>query len=44
MFSSWPVWAIIIAFIGEDWGGYTLLTELPSYMSTVLHLDIKEVH
>lgn len=36
---SLPVWAIIIAHFAENWGFYTLLTELPSYMNDVFDFD-----
>lgn len=32
MFLSYPVWAIIIAHFCENWGFYTFLTELPTFM------------
>uniref|UniRef100_A0A0A9W2P4 Sialin n=1 Tax=Lygus hesperus TaxID=30085 RepID=A0A0A9W2P4_LYGHE len=35
MFKSLPVWAIIVAHFCENWGFYTLLTELPTYMDDV---------
>ncbi|KAH3787125.1 hypothetical protein DPMN_165246 [Dreissena polymorpha] len=38
---SMPVMAILVANITTDWGLYTLLTKIPSYMSDVLHLDIQ---
>ena len=41
--TSRPVWAMIIAHTCSNWGGYTLLTSLPMYMSEVLHYDIKQV-
>jgi ACS family sodium-dependent inorganic phosphate cotransporter-like MFS transporter 5 len=43
MLTSWPVFAILVAQTGHGWGLYTLLTELPTYMKTVLHFDIKNV-
>jgi len=43
IFKSPPVWVIIIAHTGHTWGLYTLLTELPTYMKTILNFDIKEV-
>lgn len=36
---SLPVWAIIIAHFSENWGFYTLLTELPSYMNDEFEFD-----
>lgn len=43
VFRSKAVWAILIAQLGNGWGLYTLLTYMPSYMSSVLNYDIKEV-
>ncbi|CAL4153453.1 unnamed protein product [Meganyctiphanes norvegica] len=39
--TSLPVWALIIAGFGDGWGFYTLLTDLPQYMKTMLNKDIK---
>lgn len=39
--TSVPVWAIIVAHCCQNWGFYTLLTELPTYMKQILHFDIK---
>lgn len=38
-----PVYAIIVSNIACDWGGYTLLTNIPTYMKEVLKLDITSV-
>ncbi|XP_045529484.1 putative inorganic phosphate cotransporter [Pieris brassicae] len=38
---SVPLWALIIAGIGHDWGYYTMVTDLPKYMTDVLKFDIK---
>ena len=35
---SKPFWALMAAQIGNDWGLYTLLNDLPKYMSSVLKL------
>ncbi|XP_023344721.1 vesicular glutamate transporter 1 [Eurytemora carolleeae] len=40
MFSSKPVWAIIIAHFTENWGFYTLLTSLPMFMRDVLDYSL----
>ncbi|VVC38188.1 Major facilitator superfamily,Major facilitator superfamily domain [Cinara cedri] len=40
LFMSMPVWAIHCAHFCNSWGGYTLLTQLPSYMNDVLKFDI----
>lgn len=37
---STPVWALIAAQIGHDWGFFTLVTDLPKYMSSVLKYSI----
>ncbi|XP_071171387.1 sialin-like [Mytilus edulis] len=38
--TSLPVLAIVVSNITSDWGAYTLLTNIPTYMSEVLKLDI----
>ncbi|KAF2897580.1 hypothetical protein ILUMI_08595 [Ignelater luminosus] len=38
--SSLPVWAILIAHSGQNWGFSTLLTNIPTYMGKVLGFDI----
>ncbi|XP_012262476.2 putative inorganic phosphate cotransporter [Athalia rosae] len=38
---SAPVWALVVAQIGHDWGLLTIVTDLPLYMSNVLHFSIK---
>ena len=43
IFTSIPFWAIMVAHSCQNWGFYTLLAELPTYMSRILHFDIKEV-
>ncbi|KAK7105272.1 sialin-like [Littorina saxatilis] len=40
MMTSLPAWAIVIAHFAENWGFYTWLTELPSFMKHVLHVDL----
>jgi len=42
IFTSVPFYGILIAHTCQNWGFYTLLAELPSYMSHILHFDIKE--
>ncbi|EFA07862.1 putative inorganic phosphate cotransporter [Tribolium castaneum] len=39
--TSLPVWAILVAHCGQNWGFWTLITEIPSYMNTVMHFQIK---
>lgn len=41
MFTSLPMWALIIAHCGQNWGFWTLLTQMPTYFKKVLHFDIK---
>ncbi|XP_068204283.1 putative inorganic phosphate cotransporter [Palaemon carinicauda] len=39
--TSPPFWAIFVAGVGNNWGFYTLLTDLPLYMKNMLKQDIK---
>lgn len=43
MATSLPAIAILVANITTDWGLYTLLTSIPTYMNEVLKLDISAV-
>lgn len=36
------VWALVLTHFGQNWGFYTLLTELPTYLASILHFNIKE--
>ncbi|XP_030380952.1 putative inorganic phosphate cotransporter [Scaptodrosophila lebanonensis] len=38
---SVPLWAILLTQCGQGWAFYTQLTELPTYMSNILHFDIQ---
>ncbi|KAJ1528764.1 hypothetical protein ONE63_007151 [Megalurothrips usitatus] len=40
--TSAPVWAIVAAHFSENWGFYTLLTQLPTFMRDVLHAQIQQ--
>ncbi|XP_069941805.1 putative inorganic phosphate cotransporter isoform X6 [Cherax quadricarinatus] len=40
--TSLPFWAIFIVHIAQNWGFYTLLTELPTYMKNILHFNIAQ--
>ncbi|KAJ8913208.1 hypothetical protein NQ315_016150 [Exocentrus adspersus] len=40
--TSWPIWALVVAQIGHDWGFFTMVTDLPKYMKDVLHFNVKE--
>lgn len=42
IFTSAPMIALIITHSSHNWGFWTLLTEMPSYMKSVLGLDIKK--
>ncbi|KAK9887949.1 hypothetical protein WA026_000247 [Henosepilachna vigintioctopunctata] len=42
IFTSLPFWAVIISHFGNNWGFWTLLTEMPSFMSKVLNYDISK--
>ncbi|GIX89354.1 hypothetical protein CEXT_804531 [Caerostris extrusa] len=39
--SSVPVWILMITHFGQNWGFYTFLTELPTYLGSILHFNIK---
>lgn len=39
--TSLPLWALVAGKIGHDWGFYTMVTDLPKYMSNVLHFSIQ---
>ncbi|GFS51063.1 putative inorganic phosphate cotransporter [Trichonephila inaurata madagascariensis] len=41
IFTSLPMWAVIVAHFGHNFGFLILLTEMPTYLSTILHFDIK---
>ncbi|XP_075232404.1 vesicular glutamate transporter 1-like isoform X2 [Lycorma delicatula] len=42
MLVSAPVWAIIAAHFSENWGFYTLLTELPTFMNDRFHFNMHD--
>ena len=39
--TSKPVWAVIVAMLGFNWGLLTIVTDLPKYMSTVLKFSVE---
>ena len=41
--TSMPFYAILAAHVAQNWGFYTLLTEMPTYLQNILHYPIKEV-
>ncbi|KAE8743199.1 hypothetical protein FOCC_FOCC011227 [Frankliniella occidentalis] len=42
MLTSPPVLALIFTEVGHDWGFYTMITDLPKYMSDVQHVKIAD--
>ncbi|XP_066582739.1 sialin [Prorops nasuta] len=40
MLLSPPVWAIVAAHFSENWGFYTMLTQLPTFMNDVLNFKL----
>jgi hypothetical protein len=43
MLTSMPLWAHISMGVSFAWIGITMLTELPTFLSNILHYDIKSV-
>ena len=43
IFRSPPFWAILLCNVPQTYGFYTILTELPTYMSQILHFSLNEV-
>lgn len=39
--TSLPVWAVLITHCGQNWGFWTLMTEIPIYLSYVMKFNIK---
>lgn len=39
--TSWPVWAIVVASLCMDWGGFTLMTSIPTFYREVLVFDVQ---
>lgn len=39
---SLPFWGLVIGALGYDFGFYTLLTELPTYLKNIQHFDMSE--
>jgi hypothetical protein len=37
------MWALVIAHCGQNLGFFILLTEMPSYMNSILKFDLKSV-
>lgn len=43
IFTSMPVWAVTISHAGHNCGFWLLLSEMPSFINSVLKFDIKSV-
>ncbi|XP_066153293.1 putative inorganic phosphate cotransporter isoform X2 [Euwallacea fornicatus] len=41
IWTSLPLWAILISHCGQNWGFWTLMTEIPNYMGHVMNFNIK---
>ncbi|XP_072381509.1 sialin-like isoform X1 [Diabrotica undecimpunctata] len=39
--TSMPVWAITVSHFSENWGFYTMLTQLPKFMKRVLNFNLQ---
>ncbi|OQV14442.1 Sialin [Hypsibius exemplaris] len=39
--TSLPFWALCVAYFGHNWGFYTLLTNIPTYLSKILHFSLE---
>ncbi|XP_063825389.1 putative inorganic phosphate cotransporter [Ostrinia nubilalis] len=39
---STPLWVLVLAAVGHDWGYFTMITDLPKYFSDVLKFNIKQ--
>ncbi|XP_063701342.1 sialin [Culicoides brevitarsis] len=42
IFTSKPVWAIVASHFSENWGFYTLLTQLPTFLKDTLHFHLEK--
>lgn len=43
LLSRAPVWAIIVCHFSNNWGGYVILTWLPTYVNEALGVDLSDV-
>ncbi|CAG0913241.1 unnamed protein product [Notodromas monacha] len=41
IFTSMPFWAIVVGHSGQNWGFYTILTQLPNYLKNVMGYDVR---
>ncbi|CAH4028611.1 unnamed protein product [Pieris brassicae] len=37
-----PFWAAVVGHCGQNWGFFTLMTEMPTYMAKVLGMNLKQ--
>lgn len=42
MLTSVPLWALVVAQLGHDWGLFTMVSDLPKYMKSVLKFNVKD--
>ncbi|KAL9965858.1 hypothetical protein ACROYT_G029712 [Oculina patagonica] len=42
IFTSLPLWAIVLSHFTQAWGLYTMMSELPLYFNQRLHFDLKQ--
>ncbi|XP_013180516.1 PREDICTED: putative inorganic phosphate cotransporter isoform X1 [Papilio xuthus] len=40
--TCFPFWAAVVAHCGQNWGFFTLMTEMPTYMAKVLNVNLKQ--
>jgi hypothetical protein len=40
IFTSLPVWGIVLGHASSNWGNYTLNQQLPTYLTDVLRFDL----
>ncbi|XP_040570382.1 sialin [Lepeophtheirus salmonis] len=41
IFTSLPFWSLLVVQVANNWSFYTLLTETPLYLNSILHFNIK---
>lgn len=41
--TSGPVWGTTLAHVGQNWGIWTILTEIPTYFNKALNFDLSNV-
>ena len=43
IFTSKPFWSVFLMQFGYNWGFYTLLTTLPTYLDQIQHFNLASV-